>query len=133
MAKKSSILNLAVWFAGFAVVLPLAAESYSEDIPAAVKTLFAKNCAGCHQGKNPPRGLSWEPERILAAVDRASQETPSLKIIDTADPGASYLLKKVLREKGIAGRPMPPGRPLTKEETATLTSWLESLKKSPGL
>ncbi len=133
MTKKTSILILAFWIGGFAAAMPAAADPDPQDVPEALKALFAKNCVGCHQGKNPPRGLSWEPERILDAVDRASQETPSLKIIDTADPGASYLLKKVLREKGIAGRPMPPGRPLAKEETAMLTSWLESLKKSPGV
>jgi len=63
-------------------------------------------------------------------------------IIDTAAPEASYLLKKVRRESGIEGKPMPPLKALDAVELELLQTWVLSLKKdslplsaavSPGL
>ncbi len=110
-----------------------AAGTGSAEIPEAVRTLFVKKCAVCHKGKTPPRGLSWEAGNIAAAIDAPSREVPSLKIIDPVAPENSYLLKKVEGRQGIAGKSMPPGKPLEEAEIATLKAWIEGLKKPPRL
>ena len=108
----------------FAAVLQQDAE--------AGQTIFQQKCAGCHKGKTPPRGLSWEAGRIAEAVDRPSVEEPGLKIIDTAAPAASYVLKKIRREAGLKGKPMPPLQALAPAELALLESWVMGLKNAPG-
>ncbi len=100
------------------------------DIPKNVVALFQKRCAVCHRGKTPPKGLSWEPTQIALAIDRPSHELPEMKIIDSSDPGASYLLKKVRRESGIKGRPMPPPKALTAEELQVIETWVAGLKQA---
>jgi mono/diheme cytochrome c family protein len=131
MNKKTRILFLALLTLAVAGLLSAAAAAGPQDVPDDVKAIFAKHCAGCHKGKNPPTGLSWEPDQILSAVDAPSRGVPASKIIDSASPEKSYLLKKVGGGSGMAGRSMPPGRALTKDEIATLTAWLEGLKKTP--
>jgi cytochrome c551/c552 len=108
-----------------AVVLGIGAAA---DVPENVKSLVQKNCIGCHKGKNPPKGLNLEPANLATVIDAPSSEVPGAKIIDSRSPEASYLLKKVRREKDIAGRPMPPGKALTAEELRTLEDWIAGLK-----
>jgi mono/diheme cytochrome c family protein len=112
------------------VVIVLGAST-KEELPGQVVSLFQKRCAVCHRGKTPPRGLSWEPANIAAAIDRPSREMPELKIIDTASPEASYILKKIRREDGIKGRPMPPSKALGADELKVLETWILGLKKFP--
>jgi hypothetical protein len=100
------------------------------DVPDGVKTLLQKRCAVCHKGKFPPRGLNFEPANVAAVVDRPSQEVPTLKIIDSNDPEASYLLKKIRRQPDIVGKPMPPPKPLTAEELQVIETWIAGLKST---
>lgn len=100
-------------------------------VPGDVASLFQKRCAVCHKGKTPPRGLSWEPARIAEAIDKPSAEVPELKIIDTASPEASYILKKVRRENDIKGKPMPPLKALEADELKLLEAWVLGLKEFP--
>jgi len=102
-----------------------------DKVPGDVVSLFQKRCAVCHKGKTPPKGLSWEPTRIAEAIDRASNEVPELKIIDTASPESSYVLKKVRREGGIKGNPMPPLKALEADELKRLETWVLGLKAFP--
>jgi len=102
------------------------------EVPDEVASLLQKRCVSCHKGKTPPRGLSWEKNRIAEAIDRASVERPDLMIIDTAAPEDSYLLKKVRRESGIEGKPMPPLKALDAAELEILQTWVLSLKKDPA-
>jgi len=108
-----------------AAVLGLGAGA---DVPERVKSLVQKNCAVCHKGKNPPKGLNLEPANLAAVIDAPSSEAPGAKIIDSRSPEASYLLRKVRRGKDIAGRPMPPGRALAAEELRALEEWIAGLK-----
>ncbi len=62
-------------------------------------------------GKVPAQGLSWEPAKIAAAINAPSQEMPDLKIIDTASPASSYVLKKVRGDSGIKGTRMLRRKP----------------------
>jgi len=112
------------------VVLIMAAMGAwaQSKIPAEVASVFAKNCADCHHGKFPPQGLSWEAKKIEAAIDAPSREVPALKIIDTAAPESSYVLKKVRGERGIKGTRMPPGKALDPASLKILEDWIQSLK-----
>ena len=100
----------------------------ANDVPDGVKTLAQQRCAGCHKGVFAPKGLKLDPAHIAAILDKPSQEVPTLKIIDTKDPGASYLLKKVRRESDIKGKPMPPPKALTAEELQIIETWIAGLK-----
>ena len=129
--KKIALVSLAMLvLLGVAAVLVRASAGPQADIPDNIKQLFKKNCVSCHSGRKPPHGLSWEPEKVAAAIDAPSIELTSFKIIDTSNPDASYVLKKVLGGKEITGRRMPPGRHLSAADLETLKAWLSSLKKN---
>lgn len=113
------------------LVIAAAAGRAQDKVPAAVASFFAKRCVDCHKGKFPPQGLSWQAKKIGAAIDAPSREVPELKIIDSAAPESSYVLKKVRGETGIKGRRMPPGKTLDPSEIKVLEDWIRSLKKTP--
>ncbi len=114
------------------VLLAAAAGAWAQEkIPGNVVSLFQKSCVACHQGKSPLGGLSWEQAKIAAAIDAPSQEMPDLKIIDTASPESSYVLKKVRGESGIKGTRMPPAQALGADEIKVLETWIQGLKKLP--
>lgn len=120
-------------FVCFGVLLVAAGAARSQSqVPANVVSIFAKNCLACHQGSAPAKGLSWEAQKIAAAIDAPSRAVPQFKIIDTAAPESSYVLKKVRGEKGIQGKPMPPGKALDPAAIKVLEDWIRSLKKAPG-
>ena len=102
------------------------------EIPDNVKELLQKRCTGCHKGKHPRKGLNLEPASIAAILDAPSKEVPTLKIIDTKSPGSSYLLKKVRRQKDIAGSGMPPRKALTAEELQVIETWLLGSDQRPS-
>jgi mono/diheme cytochrome c family protein len=114
--------------AGLGAALAAAAGPEDRAIPAEVQKVFKQHCVRCHTGPKPPKGLSLIPARIASAIDATSAEVPALKIIDQSAPEASYLLKKVRREEGITGKPMPPGKALTPEEIQVLETWISGLK-----
>lgn len=126
--RNTKILIVAIVFAlGIGTVTGRVLPPASLEIPDDVKALFARNCAGCHKGRYPSGNLNLEPANIQAAVDAPSRQAPPLKIIDTAEPEASYLLKKIRRERGISGKPMPPGKALSESQVQALQAWIESL------
>lgn len=99
------------------------------DVPDGIKTLFQRNCAGCHKGQKPPKGLNLEPANLAAVVGRESQQVPGTKIVAPGAPEASYLLTKVKRGAGVTGKPMPPGRALAAEDVQALEAWVAGLAK----
>jgi cytochrome c551/c552 len=99
------------------------------DIPDGVKALVQKNCAGCHKGKTPPKGLNLEPANLAAVVGLESRQVPGTKLVAPGAPEASYLLAKVKRGAGITGKPMPPGRALAAEDVQALEAWVAGLAK----
>ena len=127
--KRNDLLAFALLgLASAGAALSLAGSQRGRDIPADVLAVFKKNCVRCHTGPKPPKGLSLIPGRIAAVIDAPSAEDPSLRIVDSEAPGTSYLLKKVRREKDIAGKPMPPGRALSPEDLQVLEAWIAGLK-----
>lgn len=124
----SSVLSLAALFA-----LAFPAGLRAEDgVPEPVQKIFKQSCSGCHRGKFPPRGLNLEPANLADMIDKPSQGVADLKIVDSDQPEASYLLKKVRREKGITGKPMPPGKALPPAEVQALEEWVRSLGPWPA-
>ena len=118
---------------GYGLFCAIALAAWAQSrVPDEVVSVFAKNCAGCHKGAFAPRGLSWQAKKIEAAIDAPSREVPALKIIDTASPESSYVLKKVRGEKDIKGTRMPPGKTLDPASIKVLEDWIQSLKKIPG-
>lgn len=111
-----------------AVALALVPSQSDPEIPADVQKVFKQHCVRCHTGPKPPKGLSVIPGKIASAIGAPSAEVPAMKLIEPGAPDASYLLKKVRREEGIAGKPMPPGRPLAAEEIQALETWIAGLK-----
>jgi mono/diheme cytochrome c family protein len=112
------------------LIVAVAGAWADDKVPDDVASLFQKRCAVCHKGKMPPRGLSWEPARIAEAINKPSAEMPELKIIDTASPEDSYILKKVRRD-GHKGKPMPPLKALDADELKLLETWVLGLKEFP--
>ena len=99
-------------------------------VPNQVKTLLRRRCTECHKGENPPRGLNLESGRITAAIDAESKEKPPLKIIDSANPTESYILKKLRGDADIVGSRMPLNeKALTPAEIEILKTWIFGLKK----
>jgi hypothetical protein len=72
--------------------------------------------------------LKLSAGHAAAAIGAPSKEAPALKIIDPADPGSSYLLKKVEGAAGIQGKKMPPGKTLAEADLKTLKDWILGLK-----
>jgi mono/diheme cytochrome c family protein len=130
MKKTAFILCAALAFSGLALAMSQAQGQSAKDVPANVQELIKKHCAGCHWGKSPSKGLNLEPQKIQTAIDAPSKEVPASKIIDTADPEASYLLKKVQGASDIKGGRMPRfGKRLPAVEIDILKAWILGLKK----
>ncbi|MCX6570562.1 MAG: hypothetical protein NT006_03965 [Candidatus Aminicenantes bacterium] len=127
LLKEKEMKRFSILFAIVLLITALGAWA-AADVPDSVKTLLQKRCAVCHKGKFPPKGLNFEPANVAAVIDRSSSEVPELKIIDSKAPEASYILKKVRRESGIKGKPMPPGKALTAEELQIVETWVAGLK-----
>lgn len=89
------------------------------------------NCAtsGCHRGQYPKAKLNLEVERFYdTTVDIPSIQIESLKLVDTSDPEASYLLMKIRGDEGIKQNRMPfMAPPLTDDEIQTVRLWIHVL------
>jgi mono/diheme cytochrome c family protein len=132
--KKTTTLIIGLTLAlALVAALSSATAPNADPVPEHIKALLGQKCSVCHKGKNPPQGLNLEPANVPAALNAPSRQAPPLKLLDTADPEASYLLKKVRRDKSIKGRPMPPGKALTAEEIEALAAWVLGLKQGPAI
>ena len=98
------------------------------DVPDDVQAVFKNHCVRCHTGSKPPKGLSLIPSKVAAIIDAPSAGVPDLLLVNTKDPGSSYLLKKVRGGEGITGKPMPPGKALPAEDLKVLEAWIAGLK-----
>ena len=132
MKKALSVFSSFLFILGpIALGIRLGASQTGPLMPEDVKTIFKERCAVCHKGKYPPKELNLEPEGLPdSLLDAPSREQPSLKLVDTASPEASYLLKKIKGDKSITGKSMPPpGKPaLTGNEIALIENWIMGLR-----
>jgi mono/diheme cytochrome c family protein len=131
---KNAPVALCGWalLAGLGAALPSATARPSVSVPANVAAVLEKRCVECHEGREAAMGLSLDPEKISEAIDAPSREIPSLKIIDTADPESSYLLKKILGSRDINGSKMPRLRRMSREDVEVLKAWILGLKEKEG-
>lgn len=126
-AVPGVLFLVALFATGFSAALRA-----EDEVPEPVRKIFQQSCSGCHRGKFPPRGLNLEPANLAEVIDKPSQALPDLKIVDSIQPESSYLLRKVRREKGIVGKPMPPGKALRTSELQALEQWILGLGPSLG-
>lgn len=105
-----------------------------------VQPILDGHCAGnCHADAvggclvAPASGLSLcAPDSRNALVDVPSREVSSLRLVQPGDSARSYLLRKVLPATAgggpiptTLGQREPPGDPLTQDQLATLTAWID--------
>ncbi|UCE05949.1 MAG: hypothetical protein JSW07_20555 [bacterium] len=97
-----------------------------------VTAVFKMHCAvsGCHKGKYPKKKLSLEEDKFFEAiVNVTSSQVDSLNLVDTKQPGESYLLMKVKGSEGIVESKMPvDAPPLIEDEIEVIEKWIQSLK-----
>jgi hypothetical protein len=138
MSRKKIIMNRSALIFYLAAILPVWGGTWAQTatptispLPSQVRSLVRQRCTDCHTGENPPRGLNLEPGRIHAAIDAESKEKPPLKIIDSANPEESYLLKKIRGNADIVGSRMPLSqKALTPAEVEIFKTWIFGLKKN---
>lgn len=126
--RKTVILTVMVFYALISGLALSQSKQAGSGIPAEVQAVFKSYCVGCHTGSAPPKGLSLIPSKSGAVLDAPSAENPELKIVDTKNPEASYMLKKIRRGDGIKGKPMPPHKALPAEKLQVLETWILGLK-----
>jgi uncharacterized protein (TIGR03118 family) len=91
---------------------------------------FGPICSGCHTGVGGAlpgvMNLSSAASSFAALVNVASIERPALMRVKPSDSANSYLVNK-LRGVDITGSQMPlGGTPLTAEQIAEVTSWIDA-------
>ena len=124
-------ISLAVLISAGAIMgtaLAPSGEKAPAGVPDDVQAVFKNYCVRCHTGSKPPKGLSLIPSKVAAIIDAPSAGVPDLLLVNTKDPGSSYLLKKVRGGEGITGKPMPPGKALPAEDLKVLEAWIAGLK-----
>jgi hypothetical protein len=93
--------------------------------------ILKRSCStsGCHRGEYPKAKLNLEPEKMHAAtVNVPSKQIETLKLVDTSDPEASYLLMKIRGIEGIKKNRMPINAPpLTENDIKTVRLWIHVL------
>jgi hypothetical protein len=114
---------------------PVAVPTFSD-----VQPIFDSRCAGhCHADDGggclaaPSAGLSLcAAEARQALINVPSTEVSGLLLVAAGDSARSYLLRKVLPATagggpipGTLGQREPPGDPLTSDQLATLTAWID--------
>jgi len=106
----------------FTVVdLVVTAVDYGDEI----QPIFSSRCTECHSGGGAPHGLRLDAANSYdSLVDIASDEVPSLRLVDPGDPDSSYLVDKVEGTQAVGGR-MPLGRtPLTTAQIDLIRRWI---------
>ena len=88
--------------------------------------------SGCHEGERPKANLDLSAEDLRPALlDVPSRQIKEILLIDSKDPGRSYMLMKVAGGEGIKGRKMPVGNVpgLSADEISLFADWVRSFGK----
>lgn len=112
---------------------PYRTTSFSQDI----LPIFQTKCASCHGGAEGTEiarlRLDSAASVNATAIGQTAGGWPDWQIIESADPGRSYLLFKLIGDHRIAGLPMPRAldwsdsyNPLTEQEQNTVAEWIAS-------
>jgi cytochrome c553 len=106
-------------------VAPLT-QAQQVDFAKDVQPILNANCTGCHNGANAPSGLQ------LGSAAGVLSGSASGKVVIPGDSKRSILAQRI---SGTTGNQMPPGSPLSKEQIAVITNWIDQGAKadvSPG-
>ncbi|GBC79616.1 hypothetical protein HRbin09_00838 [bacterium HR09] len=118
---------LAIVFGGV-LLAALAASQQALTYKADVEPIFVKECAECHGGERPKKGLDLAAGKGYASlVNRKSAEVPELSLVVPGDPENSYLWHK-LQHTAKEGKGMPRGifssRKLPQEQLDRIREWI---------
>lgn len=95
-----------------------------------VLPILFENCIICHQGTNPPGGLSLEPALVYSQLVNANSTQSTLLRVEPGAPDDSYLVHKLNGTQlsaGGSGDRMPFGRPpLQQEKIDLITRWISA-------
>ncbi len=125
MARKDLLVVVTIGAAVAALAVraqtPL---SYAKD----VEPIFVKECAHCHGGDNPKKGLDLSAGKGYADLTQhKSQESPLMPLVKAGDPAGSYLWLKV-SHTALEGRGMPRtlfgSKKLPQTELDTVRDWI---------
>jgi len=92
--------------------------------------VFGGVCSQCHTGAGAPLGVDWSSDSVTCAnVGRSSGEIPTLMVINSGNPAASYVIWKVEgagpNGEAIVGSQMPLSNPsLTAETIQNMRDWI---------
>ena len=97
--------------------------------------VIRRSCSvsGCHEGERPKANLDLSADDLRPALlDVPSRQVKEIFLIDSKDPGRSYMLMKVAGGEGIKGRKMPVGNVpgLSAEEISLFADWVRSFGKA---
>lgn len=94
-----------------------------------VQPIFSASCAGagCHSAASAAAGLDLETGGIGPRLLDGATNCNDLLMIDSANPGASFLYEKLF-DNPTCGSKMPLiGGALSDEDTACVLSWIEGV------
>jgi hypothetical protein len=97
--------------------------------------VIRRSCSvsGCHEGERPKANLDLSANDLRPALlDVPSRQVKEIFLIDSKDPGRSYMLMKVAGGEGIKGRKMPVGNVpgLSAEEISLFADWVRNFGKA---
>jgi mono/diheme cytochrome c family protein len=125
MTRKETIAIAVILAAVAAMAAPAGAPlSYAKD----VEPIFVKDCAECHGGDSPKKGLDLSQGKGYAnLLQHKSQEEPLMQLVKAGDPAASYLWLK-LSHTSTEGRGMPRtlfgAKKLPQAQRDTVIDWI---------
>ncbi len=101
--------------------LVLNESSEEVDFNAEVRPIINKKCITCHGGVKRSGGFS-----LLFRTDALSENESGKLAIVPGDPHASEMIRRIMISDPTDDERMPPeGEPLSEEEIAILTSWID--------
>ncbi|MCA9720403.1 MAG: hypothetical protein KC468_37420 [Myxococcales bacterium] len=100
------------------------ASGSGADLESKVVEIFEEHCTVCHDAGSDEVDLDAGPSTLIGQKSK----TTGKPLVAPGDPSGSYLLAKMLGEKGIQGELMPLGDDrLSDEKIAVVREWIASL------
>ena len=113
-------------FFAWAAAGAIAAEPAEVDYLRDIKPLLAAHCIQCHGPKKQENGLRLDAAKaILLGGDNGPAITPG-------KAGESLLIQAITGESDIISQMPPKGAPLTADQVALLSRWIDSGAKAPA-
>ena len=116
------------YFSLFALLLTVATRTPSQQPPTTgvdfrkdVQPILTQNCKGCHAGTSAPASLELDTAEGVMAGSATG------KVVVPGNSKESLLVQR------IAEKTMPPAAPLSDQQIATITAWVDQGAKIEGL